>query len=273
VVLSADRNLLFPFSSFRIIPYQEFSGAFNMAFDHFLAVNILPTDTPILRFYGWHPYCISLGYHQKDKSLDLAAIKKAGYEAVRRPTGGSAIFHSEELTYSFIVPKTGLSQQQIYHTIHLYIADALQQIGYEVSLNEREPNENYLKKGRATFACFNRSAHSEIQFAGRKILGSAQKIYQKSVLQHGSLLIGPKQAEITRFLKGNRKSKDELSVYLKEHSASLHDIKKMNIQPIDLSEEIIAKFYSNANAGGYYLYPTIREIEEAKRFENIFIIT
>ena len=273
MVSSAELDLLFPFSSLRIIPYQEFSGAFNMAFDHFLAVNLLPTDAPILRFYGWRPYCISLGYHQKDESLDITAIKKAGYDVVRRPTGGSAIFHSEELTYSFIAPKTGLNQQQIYHSIHVYIANALQQIGYNVRLNEEKLDDNYLKRGKSSFACFNRSAQNEIQYAGRKVLGSAQKIYKNSILQHGSLLIGPKQKEIIRFLKSSPETRNELSLYLEEHSISLQDIKKLSIQPIALSDTIIAKFCSSTKAGCYYLYPAIHEIEHAKRFENIFMIT
>ena len=273
MVSSAELNFLFPFSSLRIIPYQEFSGAFNMAFDHVLAMNLSPTDAPILRFYGWRPYCISLGYHQNEESLDIKAIKKAGYEAVRRPTGGSAIFHSEELTYSFIAPKTGLNQQQIYHNIHVYIANALQQIGYNVRLNEEKLDDNYLKRGKSTFACFNRSAQSEIQFAGKKVLGSAQKIYKNSILQHGSLLIGPKQKEIVRFLKSGPEVRDELSVYLEEHSISLQDIKELSIQPITLSDMIITKFCSGTKAGCYYLYPAIPEIEQSKRVENIFMIT
>ncbi len=273
MVLSADRNLLFPFSSLRIIPYQKFPGAFNMAFDHFLAKSIYHDDAPVLRFYGWHPYCISLGYHQKVDNLDLALIKKAGYQAVRRPTGGSAIFHSEELTYSFIVPKTNLNQQQIYYSIHFYIAAALKKLGYNVDLQKEKLSDNYLRKGKSTFACFNRASQNEIRFKSRKVVGSAQKLYQNSILQHGSLLIGSKQTEITRFLKGSPKTRDEQSLYLKEHSISLKDINKRDVRPQVLCEAIIRGFCKNTYAEGYYFYPTAQEQEEAKKFENIFMIS
>ncbi|HID39823.1 MAG TPA: hypothetical protein EYP36_09965 [Calditrichaeota bacterium] len=244
-----------------------------MALDYTLAQNMRSSDVPVLRFYGWQPYCVSIGFHQKKENLDINKIIQNRFEAVRRPTGGSAIFHSEELTYSYIVPKTNVNQQRIYHLIHVYIAAALQKLGYEVHLKKEMLSGNYLKKGKSSFACFNRTAQSEIQFKGRKVLGSAQKIYQNSILQHGSLLIGAKQSEITRFLKGDNAEKKELSLYLRKHSISLLDIKKRDIQPITLSEAIVEEFCKNTNTAAYYFYPTAREKEQARMYENIFLIS
>jgi len=106
-----------------------------MAVDHYIASNFNKFKRPVLRFYGWKPYCISLGFHQSSNNIDVESLGKKGYELVKRPTGGRAIFHSEELTYSVIFPKTNLNQRELYIYIHKLFTLALKFIYLAVASN------------------------------------------------------------------------------------------------------------------------------------------
>ena len=75
-----------------------------MDIDHSLALNYATFNKPIIRFFGWEPYTLSLGYNQKNTDFNINQIKDLDYDIVRRPTGGRAIFHGLELTYSVIFP-------------------------------------------------------------------------------------------------------------------------------------------------------------------------
>ena len=87
VALSGRSAAVLPFKSLRVIPYQEYTGVQNMALDLMFSGLVEKTTVPVLRFYGWKPYCLSLGYHQKTDDIDLKKLKKNGYDVVRRPTG------------------------------------------------------------------------------------------------------------------------------------------------------------------------------------------
>ncbi|HGY57131.1 MAG TPA: hypothetical protein ENK44_15590 [Caldithrix abyssi] len=270
MALSADYTSNLSFPLLRVIPYQIFSGSYNMALDTVLAQSTRPDNMPILRFYGWKPYCVSIGHHQNEKDLDLNEIRQAGCQAVRRPTGGSAIFHSEELTYAFIVPRKSYNQHKLYHFIHVCFAEALQNLGFAVTLQQEKLTDNYLKKGKSTFACFNRAAQSELRLHGKKLLGSAQKLYSDSILQHGSLLIGSRQNKIVRFLNKDDKEKTKIKNYLQEHSVSLHDITKKYVDPLLLSDAVIEVFGRYSNNQVYYQYPTPEEEKKALAQEKEF---
>ena len=86
----------------RILPFQENTGAENMGIDEKMALNPPNPAIAYLRFYGWRPYCLSLGYHQNSQIVNRKALEKHGYQWIQRPTGGRAIFHAEELTLSLI---------------------------------------------------------------------------------------------------------------------------------------------------------------------------
>ncbi|MFO7810478.1 MAG: hypothetical protein R6V47_03805, partial [Candidatus Delongbacteria bacterium] len=102
-------------------------GKFNMAADFYVARNFL--DRPTFRVYRWDPYCISLGYHQKIDEINRIECESRGYEIVRRETGGRAVFHSEELTYSMIIPKNSRfysdSILEVYNRISTVLVKAL----------------------------------------------------------------------------------------------------------------------------------------------------
>ncbi len=263
----------FPFSSLRILPYQVFSGAVNMALDFYLAQTIRRNDVPILRFYGWSPYCLSVGYHQDDSLIDFKNIAEQGYQVVRRPTGGSAIFHSTELTYALIVPNINIKHHDLYKTFHRLLSLALNSLGFPVELNTSPDNENYLKQGKRRFACFNRPAFSEIQYAGKKVVGSAQKLYQNALLQHGSILIGPHQRAIVGFLKLDKKEKERYLQKLKHRSISLSEIAPhLPIDPLQIAEALLGQFEHAWHLKLYYQALTTADVTRAQKFVDQFKI-
>ena len=267
-----SERTVFPFTSLRVLPYQTYSGALNMALDYSLARSASQNDPPVLRFYGWQPYCLSLGYHQDQTLVDFEQVQAKGYDVVRRPTGGSAIFHSEELTYALILPRADINHHDIYRFFHLLLARALNTLGYDVELNYEDDDENYLKQGRKRFACFNRPAFAEIKFKGKKVVGSAQKLYQNALLQHGSVLIGPKQNEIVQFLKLDHEAKEKYKKNLRESSVALREIHKKNISPNQIADALLSQFKTSLPLNIYYEDLTDFDLGHAQKFVDRFKI-
>ncbi len=270
--MCADFSTYFPFDSLRVIPFARYSGIRNMSLDYLFTQKCEIDDIPILRFYGWKPYCLSIGRHQFPTEIDFESLKKNGYDSVRRPTGGSAIFHSEELTYSFLVPGRDLHHQEIYKFFHEQLKRAFRKMGINAIL--QESNQPYrLNENQETFACFNRSAFSEIQVGGKKITGSAQKIFKNSLLQHGSILLGKKHRSIVNFLKVDPASKKALASQLASNSTELSSV--MHEQPnIDtLTKHILNAF---GEVPGLQIFTEIishEDIEKSKMFDEKFIIS
>ena len=109
-----------------------------MALDFSLAQKLVPSDDPILRFYGWEPVCLSLGHHQDASEVDLTQLAKDHVDIVRRPTGGSAILHAQELTYSLIVAGENSRHHTIYAAFHHLLASTLRDLGYPVQLHQEK---------------------------------------------------------------------------------------------------------------------------------------
>ncbi|HEY6192623.1 MAG TPA: lipoate--protein ligase family protein [Bacteroidota bacterium] len=177
------------------------SGAFNMEFDELLASRLEQSDEEgTLRVYGWNPPAISIGRHQRVEDFDADALERAGIDLVRRPTGGRAILHSRELTYSIVMRSGERSPREVYRFISGGLLQAFKLLGVDAALTE---NDRGLKAPAAdphSLPCFSSSAKDEIQYEGRKLAGSAQRRYGRVVLQHGSLLLGPQHRRIVEYL-------------------------------------------------------------------------
>lgn len=182
------------------------SGQFNMDYDENLARSLAEgTGNPAIRVYGWQPPAISLGYNQKILDIDLNLCKEKGIDIVRRPTGGRAILHWKELTYSVTMFANEMSVNQVYENISKALVRGLKLMGIEAELEKSQPDFQLLYKNAASVSCFSSSARYEIQYQGKKIVGSAQRRYStpdggEIVLQHGSILFGPEHRKLTDFL-------------------------------------------------------------------------
>jgi lipoate-protein ligase A len=171
----------------RFIYDQPAAGADNMAVDEAILEHVLNVQSPpTLRLYAWSPPCLSIGYGQKTRDADPDRIAAFGWTAVRRPTGGRAILHTDELTYSISVPEGHpLAQQDIvssYRQISAVLVEALQTLGLTPSAERADQ----LPKNPGA-VCFEIPSHYEITVGGRKLVGSAQVRRRGGLLQHGSL--------------------------------------------------------------------------------------
>lgn len=243
----------------------------NMCIDYYLARDYLIRHEPVIRFYGWEPFCLSLGKHQDSNDVDIDVLRTSEYDLVRRPTGGSAIFHSEELTYCFAVPGKSLNHTLLYQLFHTHLAEALRILGYPVTLETH--NTRYrLNKGGNSFACFNRAAISELQYEGRKVVGSAQKIFPDSLLQHGSILSGTSHLEILNFLKIDQTAKKRYQSMLLERSISLSEIQPGKPNFHEITDHIAEGFKKHYDLRIFFRPISCKEYNEAEKYKDIFKI-
>ncbi len=186
--------------TWRFLDTGAAAGPFNMAVDEGLAQ--VGAD-PILRVYRWQPFTISIGYHQVAQEIDSAKCRRDGVGLVRRPTGGRAIFHGHEATYSVIIPKGhpqfAKTSLDVYNEISSAVVLGLQMAGLPVSLEKRAQPDAEFSSYQRRFACFASSARYEIQYHSRKLVGSAQRRFQSALLQHGSILIGQQHLKLMEY--------------------------------------------------------------------------
>ncbi|MFZ5516757.1 MAG: lipoate--protein ligase family protein [Candidatus Zhuqueibacterota bacterium] len=182
-------------------------GFTNMAIDEVLTTKSVPADkSSIFRIYGWKPYAISLGYNQDANELNLAKCKKNGIDIVRRPTGGRAVLHAEEVTYSVIIPKNSDFYSQdilaTYNKISEGLLAGLLLAGVKAELVERFANETEKSSAyKNSIPCFSHSAKYEIAVQNKKLVGSAQRRYENAILQHGSILVGKYHLHLAEYIR------------------------------------------------------------------------
>lgn len=149
------------------------------------------------RFYGWQPHAVTIGYNQDIESIDTACCLGAGIDVVRRPTGGRAVFHAEEFTYSFYA-ETKQENAAVYRTVHEILMLALRELGVQSEFCRSTLHETRAKGPPVT--CFTASARHELQVKGRKLVGSAQRRTHDVLLQHGSIPLTGRHKEIVRLI-------------------------------------------------------------------------
>jgi lipoate-protein ligase A len=181
------------FDGWRLLLDKPAGGAWNMAVDEVLLEGVAAgTSPPTLRFYEWTPPCLSLGYFQPFDVVDVDGCRALGVEVVRRPTGGRAILHDRELTYSVALPAAVLGHDggvlPSYYRISLALKDGLRGLGVPATLAPESASSSAAHGP----VCFDRPSAHEILLHGRKLVGSAQMRRGGGLLQHGSILIQPR---------------------------------------------------------------------------------
>jgi lipoate-protein ligase A len=174
-------------------------GWANMAIDQTLLDRAEQAGENWLRLYQWQPHCLSFGRHEPAvRRYDVDRIREMGLDTVRRPTGGRAVWHCQELTYSVAAPAARLgSLRAAYLEIHRVLAAALRELGTAASLAPlRGPSP--VDAG----ACFARAAGGEVLVGGRKVVGSAQLRHDRALLQHGSILLEDDQSIVVHLTRG-----------------------------------------------------------------------
>ena len=177
-------------------------GAWNMAVDEAVLNSIgNGASLPTLRLYAWTPACLSLGRAQPFADVDVHRLRARGWDVVRRLTGGRAILHINELTYSVAGPAAhpllAGSVLESYNRLARALLAAVHAIGLEVKMKEGKADES----GKSNPVCFEVPSTYEITVeGGKKLIGSAQARRREGVLQHGSLPLTGDLARITEAL-------------------------------------------------------------------------
>lgn len=182
--------------SWRLLTTPPMRGAWNMAADEAILRHIGRGDSPpTLRLYAWSPACLSLGYSQPFANVDMQRLAAHSWDVVRRVTGGRAILHTDELTYSIIAPndepRMAGSILESYNRLAQALSLALQYLNIPIEIKEERISET----PNANPVCFEVSSTYEITANGKKLIGSAQARKKEGALQHGSL---PLSGDLTR---------------------------------------------------------------------------
>lgn len=235
----------------RLIRDSYHTGFMNMAIDEAIMIahreGLVP---PTIRFYQWSPPAVSLGYFQDlKKEINVDVCQDMGIGIVRRPTGGKAVLHDKELTYSFIIkenhPVVNVSILETYKKISGGMIRGLSYLGITaelVPLREKFKSESLPKGEKSEIhhsdfksICFSVPSQYEVQVEGKKIVGSAQVRKREIVLQHGSLLIELDRDKLfSVFNFPSAKIREKLKTGFK--ATSLEEILKRKVNFSELSE-------------------------------------
>jgi lipoate-protein ligase A len=183
---------------------EAHDGAWNMAVDETL-LESAGDGQATLRFYGWKPHCLSLGRLQRQ--LPPAALEtNREFDVVRRPTGGRAVWHAHEITYSFaapleMLPSDSRGVQSSYEWLSAGFARGLQELGVDAQLSPRAVSAAQSRESGPN--CFALTANCDLVARGKKLIGAAQCRSERAWLQHGSLLLSMDRAQWTHHAGGS----------------------------------------------------------------------
>ena len=189
-------------TQWRLLITPPARGAWNMALDEAILEHIgRGESTPTLRLYAWQPACLSLGHGQPYSDVDMNRLHERGWEVVRRITGGRAILHTDELTYSIIAPNDepviAGTVLESYNRLAQALLLAVKTLELTVEINNGMAQNDILRNNPI---CFEVPSTYEITVDGKKLIGSAQARKKEGVLQHGSLPLTGNLARICEVL-------------------------------------------------------------------------
>ncbi len=172
----------------KFVPYEVLTGKENMQKDSDLLDFAISEKLsyPIFRLYGWRPACISLGRNQQDSFIDKKFLKDTNIDVVKRLTGGRALLHDDEITYSFICPISYLNHGEnvtkSYIEISQILIEKFAKLGIELDFGGSKPVNTKFDY------CMLISTGADLCYRGKKLIGSAQCRKEGYILQHGSIL-------------------------------------------------------------------------------------
>ncbi|OCS85491.1 lipoate--protein ligase family protein [Caryophanon latum] len=195
-------------------------GSYNMAMDEaLLTFHSEGQIPPVIRFYEWAEPTLSIGYFQTAaRDINLEAVQAQGIDFVRRPTGGRAVLHEHELTYSVIVseehPDMPKNVTEAYRVISEGILSGFHELGMEAYFSVPESKEQLddLKKPKSA-VCFDAPSWYELVVEGKKVAGSAQTRQKGVILQHGAILL---DVDIDKLLSVFKFESDEQKAIMRD---------------------------------------------------------
>jgi len=232
-------------NEWRLLITPPARGAWNMAVDEAILEHIgRGASIPTLRLYAWTPACLSLGHAQPFADVDMQRLHDHGWEVVRRATGGRAILHTDELTYSVIAPtdepRVEGSVLESYNRLAQALLLAVQSLELQVEMKEGVAQDNILRNNPV---CFEVPSTYEITVDGKKLIGSAQARKKEGVLQHGSL---PLTGDLTRICQAlvfeNESAREIASQRLLERATTVESALGRRVSWDDAAQAFVKAF-------------------------------
>ncbi|WP_438448666.1 lipoate--protein ligase family protein [Gorillibacterium sp. sgz5001074] len=216
----------------RLIRSGACSPAENMAVDEaILTLHSEGRVPPTVRFYGWAPATLSIGYFQKaEEEVDVEEVSRQGIGFVRRPTGGRAVLHDAELTYSIVVsesyPGIPRSVTEAYRVLSEGLRLGFVRLGLHAEMTELSGDKKEALAGApASAACFDSPSWYELVVEGRKVAGSAQVRQKGVVLQHGSILLELDTQALFRLLRfRSEESRNRLAAAFERKAVAINPL-------------------------------------------------
>lgn len=251
------------------------SPSFNMALDEALmdwhSEGLLP---PIIRFYGWNPPTLSIGYFQNvEKEINMEEVRKHNLGFVRRPTGGRGVLHEHELTYSIIVsedyPNMPATVTEAYRVLSEGLLIGFQKLGLDAyfSVPDTDEKKSDLKNPKSA-VCFDAPSWYELVVEGKKVAGSAQTRQKGVILQHGAILLDLDENKlVSLFNYPSEEVKNRVLRNLPEKAVAINRLRKT---PASVEECIVAFKEGFAKGLDVELQPfslTEEQINYVKRLE------
>ncbi|MGD8456230.1 MAG: biotin/lipoate A/B protein ligase family protein [Anaerolineales bacterium] len=235
-------------SSWRLLKTPPANGAWNMAVDEAILESVGRCESPpTLRLFAWTPPCLSLGYAQSIRVVDEDRLRTNGWDLVRRSTGGGAILHTDELTYSVIGPadEPFLKGDILtsYQRLSAAILLALENLDLPA---ESLPLFKSAQDLPPDPVCFEIPSHYEITVEGKKLVGSAQARKKNAVLQHGTL---PLHGDLTRITESlvypDERAREKAAVRLLSRATTVESVLGKAIE-WDLAADTFVNAFSQA---------------------------
>ncbi len=257
----------------RLVSTPPSRGSWNMAVDEALLASCASGEScPVLRFYQWDPPCLSLGFFQDaNKEVDFEGLKETGTDLVRRATGGKAVLHDNELTYSVIIRQEDLpgSVLDTYRELSNALVEGLRTLGLSAKVAALEHGVTSRDARFRQAACFTAPSWYEVTVGDAKVIGSAQHRKDGVILQHGSIPFAFDASKLVRCLKtSSAAAAERLVSMLKAKASGIWELLNEEV-PRDVVEDHMIRGFEDVLC--WQLEPgglTEKEIQCASRLER-----
>jgi len=258
----------------RFIDSGKSDPYYNMACDEALldwhSQGVIP---PTIRFYGWNPATLSIGYFQKaHKEINFDMVKQHNLGFVRRPTGGRGVLHEYELTYSVIVaedyPEMPKSVTEAYRIISQGLLEGFKLLGLDAYFAVPKTEEEHLQlKNPRSSNCFDVPSWYELVVEGRKIAGSAQTRQKGVILQHGSILLDLDEDKLfSLFTYPSKRVKERMLRAFREKAVAINAISTRRIELKEANEAFQQGFKLGLSID---LEPYVLSMEEEQYIQQL----
>jgi lipoate-protein ligase A len=257
----------YPPATWRLLVTPPLDGATNMAIDEAILQALAEGQgLPTLRFFQWEPPCLSLGYNQHWQDVAETSCRALGYTWTRRPTGGRAILHTDEVTYSLVIPQADPRIEggivASYRVLSLGLLLGLEKLGVQAEQAGKEEVITSRQVSRGGPVCFDTPSRYEITWQGKKLIGSAQLRRKKMVLQHGTLPLSGDLNRIIDVLNFSAAERAQQRQLLPERATTLEQVLGRILSFTEVTEALAQGFAEQLNL-------TLRELPLTGREEEL----